>query len=152
MCSLCPVSSESSSHILLDCLHALNLWRWFASIFGCTLNFQTKEDIWNIYNGSWNPQCKVVVNAALINLIYSIWFARNQIRFQNKKIPWKSSIASIFSNVALTGNLSKKVASPSIANFVILKEFNVYLHPPRAPNIIEVIWQPPIRWIKYNTY
>lgn len=123
-----------------------------ASIFNCNLNFQTKEDIWNICNGSWNPQCKVVVTVALINLINNIWFARNQIRFQNKKIPWKSLIASITSNVALYGNLSKKVASPNIANFVILKKFNVYLHPRGAPNIIEVIWRPPpIRWVTCNT-
>lgn len=93
-----------------------------------------------------------MVTSALINIFNSIWFARNQIRFQSKKIPWRSSIASIISNVALSGNLSKKVASPSIANFIILKKFNVSLHPPRAPKIIEVLWQPPPRaWVKCNT-
>jgi hypothetical protein len=152
MCSLCRVSSESSSHLFLECPYALHIWRWFSITFNYSLNFQTKEDIWNICNGSWNPQCKIVVTSALINIFNSIWFARNQIRFQSKKIPWRSSIASIISNVALSGNLSKKVASPSIANFIILKKFNVSLHPPRAPKIIEVIWQPPPRaWVNCNT-
>jgi len=73
-------------------------------------------------------------------------------RFQNKKINWRSSIASIISNAALSGNLSSKVASPSISNFVILKKFSVTLHPPRAPKIIVVIWQPPSpNWTKCNT-
>lgn len=36
--------------------------------------------------------------------------------------------------------------------FVILNKLNVVLHPPKAPDIIEVIWQPPIfNWIKCNT-
>lgn len=44
------------------------------------------------------------------------------------------------------------VASASISNFLILKKFNVTIHPPKAPKIIEVIWRPPIpHWIKCNT-
>ena len=38
-----------------------------------------------------------------------------------------------------------------MSNFVILKKFNVTLHPPKAPKIIEVIWKPPInQWVKCN--
>lgn len=37
-------------------------------------------------------------------------------------------------------------------DFIILKKFNVSVHPPNAPKIIEVIWNPPIfNWIKCNT-
>jgi len=37
-------------------------------------------------------------------------------------------------------------------DLTILKKFNVTLHPPNAPKIIEVIWSPPIfNWIKCNT-
>jgi ribonuclease HI len=152
MCSLCHACNESSTHLFLECPYALQLWRWFASTFNCTLNFQSKEDIWSICNGSWNPQCKVVLTATLINIFNCIWFARNQSRFQDKNINWKSSIAAVISNSALAGNLSKSVASPSISNFVILKKFNVNLHPPRAPRIIEIIWQPPSPgWTKCNT-
>lgn len=74
------------------------------------------------------------------------------IRFQNKKIHWKSSIASIISNTSFAGNNSNSRASNSMADFTILKKFNVNLHPPNAPKIIEVLWQPPIfHWIKCNT-
>jgi len=151
-CSLSHVANESSTHLFLECPYALHLWRWFASTFNCTVNFQSKEDIWNICNGSWNPQCKTVLTSSLINIFNCIWFARNQSRFQDKNIHWKSSIAAVISNSTLFGNLSKTVASPSISNFVILKKFNVSLHPPRAPRIIEVIWQRPSPgWTKCNT-
>lgn len=37
-------------------------------------------------------------------------------------------------------------------DFAILKKFNVCIHPPNAPKIIEVLWNPPIlNWIKCNT-
>lgn len=39
----------------------------------------------------------------------------------------------------------------SIRDFVIPNSFKVIIRPPKAPNIIEVIWNPPPRnWIKLN--
>ena len=149
MCSLCCNALETSNHLFVECSYALHLWSWFASTVNRTVNVQTKEKIWN---GTWNPQCKTVLTATIINILNAIRFARNQNRFQNKAIHWKSSISSIISNTALSGNHTKYVASASISNFVILKKFNVTLHSPRAPLIIEVIWQPPPPfWIKCNT-
>jgi ribonuclease HI len=88
----------------------------------------------------------------MINIINSIWYARNQQRFSNKKIHWRSSISTVISNTALSGNVTKAVASASIPNFVILKKLNVNLHPPKAPKIIEVLWKPPnLLWTKCNT-
>jgi len=107
--------------------------------------------MWSICNNSWNPQCKVVITATMINIINSIWYAINQMRFNDKKIPRKSSLSSVLSSNALCGNLFKVVASSNIYNFVLLKNFNVTQHPPKAPKIIEVIWKPPPpAWIKCN--
>lgn len=90
--------------------------------------------------------------ATIINIFNGVFFARNQLRFQNKKIPWKTSIATILSQTALSGNLSKNKAYPNISNFMLLKKFNVTLHPPKAPQVNEVIWQPPSpNWTKCNT-
>lgn len=39
-----------------------------------------------------------------------------------------------------------------MTDFLILKKFNVNIHPPNAPRILEIIWQPPaLHWIKCNT-
>jgi len=140
MCSLCGNQEETSFHLFFECMYAVNLWCWFASMINRTLQFQSMEDMWSICNASWNPQCKIIITATMINIINSIWFAGNQMRFQNKIIHRKSSLATVKSNTALCGNISKVVASNNISNFVILKKFDVTLHPPRAPQIIEVIW------------
>jgi len=52
---------------------------------------------------------------------------------------WKSSISSIISSTSLAGNLTSKKASSTMLDFTILKKFNVSLHPPKAPKIIEVL-------------
>ncbi|KAK2416759.1 hypothetical protein QL285_039126 [Trifolium repens] len=37
-------------------------------------------------------------------------------------------------------------------DFSILKKFNIILHPPKAPSIKDVIWNPPpLNWLKCNT-
>ncbi|RHN40929.1 putative ribonuclease H-like domain, reverse transcriptase zinc-binding domain-containing protein [Medicago truncatula] len=152
MCSLCCRYAETSFHIFFECSFAAKLWCWFASILNKTLVFQSVEEIWSICNRSWNPQYQLVITATMINIINSIWYARNQQRFSNKKIHWRSSISTVISNTALSGNLTKAVASASISNFVILKKFNVNLHPHKAPKIIEVLRKPPIPlWTKCNT-
>lgn len=94
----------------------------------------------------------MVLISAVIHSVNAIWFARNQIRFNNTKIQWRSSIARIIADVNLSGNYTSKVSSPSISDFVLLKNFNVNINPPRALTIKEVIWQPPIfDWVKCNT-
>jgi ribonuclease HI len=109
------------------------------------------EDMWKLCDFNWSPQCKTVVSPTLVNLISSIWTARNQARFNNKLTSWKSSISLIIPNTSLSGNNSKNASSNSIRDFIILKHFNVTTHHPRTPVIKEILWQPPlINWVKYN--
>jgi len=50
------------------------------------------------------------------------------------------------------GNATRKVSSNAISNFVILKAFNINLHPRNAHVIKEIWWQAPIfDWIKCNS-
>ena len=50
------------------------------------------EQIWLILDRGRSPQCKVVIKACIINLINTIWYRRNQSRFQDKLIHWKTAI------------------------------------------------------------
>lgn len=52
----------------------------------------------------------------------------------------------------MSGNSTEKPSSSSMSDFIILKAFNVTIHPPNAPRIMEVFWMPPHRdWIKCNS-
>lgn len=92
MCTLCRRSEESIFHIFFECSYATNLWNWFATAVNRRLIFQDVEDIWFVCNMAWKPQCKLVITAALINIINSIWYAKNQGRFSKKSVPWRSSL------------------------------------------------------------
>lgn len=151
MCNLCFKHVESSFHIFFTCSYAVKLWSWLASALNISLNFYSLQEVWKVCDLPWSPQCKVVILSALINLFNSIWFARNQARFNNKTVNWKSAIAMIIANTSIAGNATWKTSTNSIRDFIIIKTFNVSTHQPRAPIIKEVIWSPPLQsWIKCN--
>lgn len=51
----------------------------------------------------------------------------------------------------MSDNNNKLHASSSIAEFLILKAFKVFMKHPNAPSIEEFIWKPPVfNWIKCN--
>jgi hypothetical protein len=97
MCSLCCHNQESAQHLFFECSYSLNIWSWLSCIL--QLNLQLSPlGIWNICFKGWSAHCQVIVLASIINVIDSIWFARNQLRFSNKSIHWKSII-----NLVTTG-------------------------------------------------
>lgn len=152
MCSLCSMHSETSFHLFFECNFAFNLWCWLASVLDTNLHFQSMEDIWTLCDRSWSQQCKVVVLAAIINIMSTIWFARKQFRFQGKPFNWRIAINNIIVAVSLTGNNTLKSSNSSVRDLIILKKCNVNIHAPKAPVIKEIIWQPPYQnWLKCNT-
>ncbi|KAK2424264.1 hypothetical protein QL285_034644 [Trifolium repens] len=151
MCSLCSCQVESSFHIFFECPYAIKLWSWFAGCLNVTLQFHSMDDMWNLCDLNWSPQCRVTIIAAIVNLLNTIWFARNQIRYNNKVISWRSALSSIISSTTLTGNNTCKVSSNSIRDFSFLKLFRITIHHSRVPILKEVCWQPPLlNWYKCN--
>jgi len=151
MCSLCSVNIETTTHFLMECYFARTLWNWVESIINLQCNFSSIQEAIQIGNINWSPLCNVVIQAAVINIINTIWFCRNQQRFNNKKINVRSTINLIISGTSLAGNISKCAANTTIADFVLLKAFSVKINYGKAPTIKEVLWQPPVfNWIKRN--
>jgi ribonuclease HI len=100
--------------------------------------------MWKIIELNWSPQCRVTITAAIINLINSIWEVRNQARFDNIRINLNAAISRIIASTSLSGNNTKKVASNSIRDYIILKKFNVNIHNPKVSIVKEIVWQPPL--------
>jgi hypothetical protein len=102
------------------------------------------EDMWKITELNWSAQCRITITAAIINLINTIWQFRNQARFDNFRINLNTAISRIIAGASLSGNNTKKVASNSIRDFIILKKFNVNIHNPKVSIVKEIVWQPPL--------
>ena len=150
--NLCLQQEETTFHLFFDCSFSIRLWTWFSQILNLNLHFNDVEEIWNLCDRSWTPQCKLVIKAAIVNILTTIWFVRNQARFNNKTIQWRSAISLVSSSVSFTGNNTTLTSYSSKTNFQILKKFDISIHPPKAPVIKEVIWNPPlINWTKANT-
>jgi hypothetical protein len=111
-------------------------------------------DIWQLAASNWSPQCKVVINSAIIHILYAIWTTRNNVRFNDAIANWRTSVSWITACVTSAGNHTNKVSSSALKNFITLKrfKFNVNIHHPKSIRLKEVIWQPPlVQWVKCNT-
>jgi ribonuclease HI len=151
MCSICKNQVDSTFHVFFECGYVVRTWSWLAGCLNLVIQFSSMEDIWKICNSNWSPQCKITIIAAIINLINTLWFVRNQARSNNKLLPWNSAIAMIMSNTTLSGNSTTKTASTSINDFILLKQFSINIHQHKETFLIEVCWQPPIvNWWKCN--
>jgi len=135
VCNLCHNSIETSFHLFFSCCFAVKLWYWIASSLNTYFQFTSVDDIWSICNRSWSPQCKIAITTTIVFLLNSIWYARNEARFNNNYIHWKSAISSIISSTSLAGCNTKKASNNSIRDFTILNAFNVTIRNPRAPTI-----------------
>ena len=130
--NLCFQQPESTKHLFVECSFANHIWSWLSSLLNSNASISSGDDLINLMNKQCSPQCKVVTLSAIINAVNAIWFARNQIRFNNTKIHWRSSITRIKAYVNLSGNFTNKVSSHYMSDFVI--------H-----------WTPIFDWIKFNT-
>lgn len=152
ICNLCAMASESSTHLFLECSFANQLWSWLQSLINVNFNLSSFLDLLLVYERSWSPQCKLVIISAIINCFNTIWFCRNQRRFQDKIINLRTAKSLIISNTNMSGNLTKLSARSSITEFVILKHFDVNINPPKHQIIKEIIWSPPlVDWVKCNS-
>ncbi|CAJ2651412.1 unnamed protein product [Trifolium pratense] len=151
MCSLCESDLETNQHLFLTCRYSRNIWTWLSSCLNVNCQFNDLNEAFILCNSSWSPLCNLIVVAAIVNCVNFIWLARNQSRFNDKKIHWKSLINLIIPAVSLSGNNSCLTAKSNISEFVLLQKFKVKMNYGNAPKIKEVIWQPPIlNWIKCN--
>jgi ribonuclease HI len=152
MCSLCCKNLESTSHLFLQCPFALSLWNWFSSVINLNVNLNSIVDVLNLVSRGWSPQCQITILAAIVSIFNNIWLCRNSVRFKNIKPSLRNSISLITSNTSIAGNFTSQASGHSMIDFAILKFFKININHPKAPNIVEVIWTPPLSgWVKCNT-
>jgi hypothetical protein len=105
MCSLCRKQPETTVHLFLQCPFSLSLWNWFSAVINLNVNLISVVDVVNLANRCWNPQCRVVVSAAIISIFNNIWLCRNSVRFKGIKPNMNSTLSLIISSTSLAGNV-----------------------------------------------
>ncbi|XP_019442368.1 PREDICTED: uncharacterized protein LOC109347095 [Lupinus angustifolius] len=139
-------------HLFLHCKFASKLWEWVNNAFSIQLNNTPVQSLISDCSQQKKNQVKEVLIAYAINTLSTIWLCRNQNRFEGVIIPISHAIRRIKKETSLAGNSSPASATPSVADLIILKSFNITVKLNLAPRIIEVTWLPPkVGWIKVNT-
>lgn len=152
ICSLCYKDAETTTHLFFGCSFAHKLWSWLSDKILYPINTNSLLDVFGTGDRSWSPQVKEVFRAAVINIIWVIWFSRNQIRFNNKAVTYQAAINMVLASTSLSSNCTTAHMHSTVAELAIMKHFKVDGHPRRATNIIQIDWHPPpCGWIKVNT-
>ncbi|KAI5413783.1 hypothetical protein KIW84_058070 [Lathyrus oleraceus] len=98
-----------------------------------------------------STQAALVFKVAAIFLLNQIWMARNDIKYNNRRISIIDSINMINTQVKISGDNTSKNSFIFVEDFTTLKDFSVTIRPPKATNIKEVLWSPPnLEWTKCN--
>ncbi|XP_058760550.1 uncharacterized protein LOC131633894 [Vicia villosa] len=138
MCSLCKSSEESAFHIFFDCTYAKKLWNWLAVKLQFH-SFHNFEDCLNWIQRSWSNQAKVVSIAIITNIIHHIWKARNSARFEDTQISFERCCSNVTTAVRLIGNSSTNCSNSDMDSFLLLKSFDINIHPRKPSCTLEVI-------------
>lgn len=117
------------SNSFFTCSYACTIWNWLQQMIDYSSHIICLEDCYLLMNRTASPQCNLVSIVVVASTVQIIWFARNQIRFRNVLIPWKSSCSSIVSMTLMARNSCKGSTSSSMKDFVILKNFSITIHP-----------------------
>lgn len=152
MCCLCGAAAENLEHLFFQCKFASDLWNWLASCLAIYIDHSSIHSVLEICKLNWSSQVRDIVISGVANIVWLIWYCRNQSRFDSKAISSTSAISRVMANIALTGKLSKWHTYHNTAERTILHKFSVASKLVNVPDIIEVIWKPPsFNWLKCNT-
>ncbi|XP_019427116.1 PREDICTED: uncharacterized protein LOC109335438 [Lupinus angustifolius] len=95
-------------------------------------------------NNSFSPKTEASGGCYYSSHCQTIWYCRNQDRFQDNVISMKRAIIRIKASITLSGNSSSATANTSLQEFAILKSLNIKINYKHALKITEVRWFPPI--------
>ncbi|XP_019431130.1 PREDICTED: uncharacterized protein LOC109338369 [Lupinus angustifolius] len=151
-CNLCNSSEEDSNHLFLHCSFAKASWSWVQDTFSIRLNTQFVHSILLQCSIQSKNQLKEVLSPCVLHTIATIWYCRNQSKFEGKQIPLREAISKIKTEMTMVGNCSHATSnSCSVFDLLVLRNLKVPLKLNKAPRIIEVLWQKPQDgWIKVN--
>ncbi|XP_019433239.1 PREDICTED: uncharacterized protein LOC109340119 [Lupinus angustifolius] len=151
-CNLCKKAIEDTNHIFLNCNFAISIWNWLMSIFSIKINLNSIKELIISFNNNFSKQIQQLLLICSVSTISTIWFCRNQIRFEDRVVSLNQAIARIIRDTTISGNYSTMSANPFIKDLIILKHFKVSIYYNYAPKITKVLWlASSVGWIKVNT-
>jgi len=150
VCLLCYKHAESSTQLFLECDFARNIWIWLGLKLKRSISLVSFAALLECVPQQCSSQIRDVMVAAVVHTVYSIWLARNALRFNSTKVSIHATLAKISSFLSMSGTISK---GHCVASDVDILN-NLFITPThiRIRDIILVVWKAPTStWVKANT-
>ena len=82
-CSLYLAKEESSKHLFLNSSFATHLWSWIGTLLLKQIDTSSIPSLLNVVSCHGSKKIKIVKLAAITFVFWSIWYCKNQTRFDN---------------------------------------------------------------------
>ncbi|KAL6218745.1 hypothetical protein ACLB2K_011954 [Fragaria x ananassa] len=147
MCSLCHASVENSHHLFFECSFSLRVWGATLSLFGVNSHF---SDI-PLQHG-FGTQLQLLWWGMMGVGFYSIWDARNSIRFRERRSMLDCLIHSIKLQIREIDSWGLGTMHNLVGELCIFSALGIKGRASRSHQIREVHWHAPSAFqVKVNT-
>jgi hypothetical protein len=73
-------------------IFVIKIWNWLVALLQVNISLSNHQDVIDLCKRGWSSQCKFLILVAIINCFNLTLVCRNQLRFKNKIIDWKTVI------------------------------------------------------------
>lgn len=131
-CSICCQEKDSSCHFMFHCEQAKSLWKW---IFQSTQILApwnlSASSIWEALSRGNDQACNRHMATIFINVIHSLWKARNIATFEARKIPLSTIQQQLQETLSFyLGKISKLFCSNQLRSILLFLSILVVFYFP----------------------
>jgi len=127
ICCFCMEQAESSHHIFLECKVTANLWKWLITRTATPLDLTSCLSLILGIIGRGSSMAQLILNSAIIHIIWLIWMERNQRCFHNKIRPMTSLFNCLLAEVKISYQLVLAKGNSDMKDYNISRLFSIPL-------------------------
>jgi len=130
-CGLCKADQETLQHIFFHYNVTSIFWKWLAEMFNTNTICNNINDVLHFMEKQCSSQLKDIRIVACINIFWIILKMRNITKYDTP-ITLSIAFSILNSNRKMASNISKGTMHNNIEDFIVIKSFNVNVHPKKS--------------------
>lgn len=149
-CAHCEEEIETIDHMFIHCEPASIIWSWVKVSFDVSLPLFSLADLWKFVIQVQMRTEKILLVATVQLVLYYLWKARNERRFQDAPVRVESILRRVQRWVFINSFVEKNIREAVDED--VLDRLNIPVNQTSRCKVVKIQWVPPIVGVvKLNT-